>query len=86
MLTLKINMPAARRAEWEIDLSSEEASALFGFLDKSTYGDAYKYVPNHGDGNARGSKSDLQTIRARTAVLLLVVALRAAGIKCPSRE
>lgn len=83
--SIKIIFPGSG-TDREIDLTAPEVSALFGFLEKTTYGDVYKYVPNHGDGNARNSKSDIQTIKARTAVLMLVVALRAAGIQPPGRE
>lgn len=49
--------------EWEThcELTAEQAARLSHFLSLAHYGTVYPQMPSHGDGNKKGSQSDIET-------------------------
>lgn len=72
--TIKIHMPSHGHEvdkDEEIDLTREQAERLTHFLSLAHYGTVYPQMPSHGDGNRKGSKSDLETRETLAALHIL---------------
>lgn len=69
--TIKIHVADGRDRDAQINLTFEQAAMVSEFIDHVQYGDIHRRIADFGDGNRRGSPSDLKVTACRDGLGLL---------------